>query len=325
MPQVGHKPTDTPEPAKPAAENRPPRGRRGSYRVRLTDIERQVYDLRHSEDPQLTFTEIGRRLGKDRANVSRYYKKALVKVGREGELAAHPGSLQHKDPQKYAKLVEELTPADGVADTVKAIAKRLNIPQTTANAIAMELRSVYFPTKIELQNVKLDYLKDLWSMRAMQALSAMTPEKFAKSGLRDLGIMAGIATDKLLLLRGQPTQIVRNEADRTKIDVLAKAFIAEAERRGYEVEANAATGEVDITYDISRSAFNDRKKEEAQELEARCSGQDQEGRRSQACGCAEKGEAHDSDKGRCGQVREAPEPERQHGVDVEGAGEAPNG
>jgi DNA-binding CsgD family transcriptional regulator len=223
------------------------RARRGPYRTKVTEKEREVYDLRQQGLP---WAEIARRLGRDYRTVMRTYERAERKIPKEGQLEAPPGSTQREDPEKYAAFVNELIQpgTEGGEVAVAAIAKRLNLPQRTASTLAQEIRSIYFPTAIEARNVKLERLKDLWGMRAEEALAQLTPERVANASPRDLAIIAGIATEKVLLLRGQPTQIVRSEDNRLKIGELAQAFVAEAARRGHEVELTAETREVSLTY-----------------------------------------------------------------------------
>jgi hypothetical protein len=85
-------------------------------------------------------------------------------------------------------------------------------------------------------------------MRAEEALAQLTPERIANASPKDLAIIAGISTEKLLLLRGQPTQIIRTEKDRLKVETLAQAFMKEAERRGYSLSPNVESGTVDVEY-----------------------------------------------------------------------------
>lgn len=64
--------------------------------------------------------------------------------------------------------------------------------------------------------------------------------------MKDLGILGGIATDKMLVLQGLPTQIVRTEEDRTKLGDLAKALMLEMSRRGIRVKVPPPSNIVDV-------------------------------------------------------------------------------
>jgi hypothetical protein len=241
---------------------------RKAKRVTLTALERQVYELRTTKKPPPSWAECARQLGKDERWLRRSYNRALGKVGREGQLDIQRGSLADREPEKYAQAVDLLTNADAEAQmSAAAIAKRLNLPKDTAQAVAREIRSIYFPTAIEARSVKLDRLKELWGMRAEEALAAITPAKMASSSAKDNAIIAGIATEKLLLLRGQPTQIVRTEKERAKLDVLAQAFMSEARRRGYRVDTDEATGQIDLTYDPAERSREEPKNVTSQEAD----------------------------------------------------------
>lgn len=219
----------------------------------MTAKEREIYNLVHSEDPPLSISEAARRLGKDPSNTSTAYKNAVRKLPLEGQLEVPSNSTQAKDPEKYAEFVNEITNPELTELNISAIAKRLNLPVPTARRVAAEIRSVYFPTAIEARNVKLERLKTLWGMRAEEALAQLTPERMSGASPRDLAIIAGIATEKVLLLRGLPTQIVKSESDRVKVGELARAFIEEADRRGHELKLTAESREVSVTYKGQRS------------------------------------------------------------------------
>ena len=60
-------------------------------------------------------------------------------------------------------------------------------------------------------------------------------DMLAETKLKDIGIMMGIATEKVLLMSGQPTQIIA-ETQHKKLDELVPALLAEVQRRGASVE-----------------------------------------------------------------------------------------
>ena len=75
---------------------------------------------------------------------------------------------------------------------------------------------------------------------------AITDEKLEKASAKDLGILAAIGTDKLLLLQGLPTQIVRTERDRTKLGDLAEALALEMGRRGVKLDGVPTPAVLDV-------------------------------------------------------------------------------
>ncbi len=192
--------------------------------------------------------EMSRRLKKDARSVRRAYDRAEKKLPHEGELApARPDSLEAKDPERYAEFVTEIVTADGKTRNVKAIAEKLGIPYATAGHIANKLHTTQIQTKDEIRKVKRDYLLRRWGVVAADALDAITAEKLEKANVRDLGILGGIATDKLLVLQGLPTQIVRTEGDRQKLGELAEALMIEMSRRGLKPKLATPVMDVECT------------------------------------------------------------------------------
>lgn len=125
-------------------------------------------------------------------------------------------------------------------------AERLGIPYTTAKSIAERLNTSQIAVRDEIRTVKRDYLKRRWGVVAEDALDAITQEKLDAASVRDLGILGGIATDKLLVLQGLPTQIVRTEEDRAKLGDLAEALMLEMGRRGIQVKVPPPSTVVDV-------------------------------------------------------------------------------
>lgn len=81
-----------------------------------------------------------------------------------------------------------------------------------------------------------DYLKDRWttlSGRMMDWLNEgdRLETLMAETKLRDLGVMLGIATEKVLLLEGQPTQII-GQPQHQALDRLGLALKDALEKRG---------------------------------------------------------------------------------------------
>jgi ABC-type cobalamin/Fe3+-siderophores transport system ATPase subunit len=75
-----------------------------------------------------------------------------------------------------------------------------------------------------------DFIMALRARRA-QLINAMTPEKMAEAGVRDLAIAIGTLQDKEALLLGEPTSIVGFER-KEQINELTAKLLEEAKRRG---------------------------------------------------------------------------------------------
>jgi len=106
----------------------------------------------------------------------------------------------------------------------------------TETSVDLVLRNL--PTKRERTQRKYDkeFLKDRWSVlsgRMMEWLHEgdRLEQLMAQSKLRDIGIMLGIATEKVLLLEGQPTQII-SQPQHQAIDRLGVALKDALEKRG---------------------------------------------------------------------------------------------
>ena len=91
-------------------------------------------------------------------------------------------------------------------------------------------------------------LKDIWDRIGAKwgewiLQEGRLEQLFAKSDLKALGIFGGIMTEKVLLLSGQPTQIVGVQ-EHKKMEELAPALLAEIERRK---QLKALAGQTEIT------------------------------------------------------------------------------
>lgn len=98
--------------------------------------------------------------------------------------------------------------------------------------LAEPIKNFSEPTK----KYNKDYLKDRWqtlSGRMMDWLHQdnRLEEMMAETKLRDIGVMLGIATEKVLLLEGQPTQII-SQPQHQAIDRLGVALKDALEKRG---------------------------------------------------------------------------------------------
>lgn len=99
-----------------------------------------------------------------------------------------------------------------------------------------------------------DYLKDRWqtlSGRMMDYLHEgdRLETLMAETKLRDIGVMLGIATEKVLLLEGQPTSIV-GQAEHKKLEELIPALLLEAKRRGSKIELTERKATVNLPTDV---------------------------------------------------------------------------
>lgn len=134
-----------------------------------------------------------------------------------------PAPKKFKDPTKSV-IKETLLPPSP---------KAAKLPLT---AMDKDLSSATSPAR----KYNKDYLKDRWttlSGRMMDWLNEgdRLETLMAETKLRDLGVMLGIATEKVLLLEGQPTSII-GQAEHKKLEDLIPALMLEVQRRGAKAE-----------------------------------------------------------------------------------------
>lgn len=67
----------------------------------------------------------------------------------------------------------------------------------------------------------------------------------AETKLRDIGVMLGIATEKVLLLDGSPTQII-GQAEQKKLEDLLPALMLEVKRRGATVQLTERKADIKL-------------------------------------------------------------------------------
>jgi len=65
-------------------------------------------------------------------------------------------------------------------------------------------------------------------------------QALAKTGTRDLAIAAGIATEKALLLAGNPTRITETRSEAARYESAIKLMIEECTAKGYEIDRTEA-------------------------------------------------------------------------------------
>ncbi len=194
-----------------------------------------TYRLAHSYEPSLDKKDLAGRLGVSVDTVKRrlsQVKKKLEDPNSLRSLDAGMPDLSRSDPEKFSAVVNQLS---DFKVNVAEVARSVGIAPNTAQTIANLLDSELMPLKRELTDIRLEDLTKRFGTLARDAVDAITPQKLAKSCARDLAIIAGVATDKFQLLRGQPTQRMEI-GDRRKMDEVLTAILNEAKRRNIEID-----------------------------------------------------------------------------------------
>lgn len=200
----------------------------------MTDKQREVYDLRHSTDPLMSFYEVARRLGISYESAKKRYSSTPIAPTRPGY---HP-TLEETDPEKAAHLMQRLIDrehSDGWL-TIKQVAIDCGVPERTAQRFLSRMEKDYLPMKLVAEKVQTEGLRDLFGTVARKILESIHPDDIKKAGLKDKLIAAGIATDKLNVLSDRPTQIIRTEQYNVDLVAAAKVLTQEIERRGMTID-----------------------------------------------------------------------------------------
>jgi len=135
-----------------------------------------------------------------------------------------------KDPLQMVVSKKDLKAPKAEPKATPALTLRNRTPN--GGLLAEPISNSSEPTK----RYNRDYLKDRWqtlSGRMMDWLHQgnRLEDMMAETKLRDIGVMLGIATEKVLLLEGQPTQII-SQPQHQAIDRLGVALKDALEKRG---------------------------------------------------------------------------------------------
>jgi hypothetical protein len=148
-----------------------------------------------------------------------------------------------KPEQAAVAIAERLS-----GSTIQEMAEVSGLPQRTAWDLAQRVETRY----AELEGIK-PMLRETHEKRIAQRLewidTYLTHEKFLEkldeSKLKDIGIYEAVLTDKWLLLKGQPNQII-GTVEQKKMDDLAPALLSEMKRRGLSAKLTERTAEIAV-------------------------------------------------------------------------------
>jgi len=215
----------------------------------LTDRERDVYELRHSADPPLSWATLVERTGRSRSSLRASYKTAAEKLSGPDPTGMRARRLETRNPAKAAEVIDvmsdpQLDPAHPFAGVAKA-AKECGVPVGTIHQLVARLDGEYQPVKRELQRVKTDRLVKQFENLATDSLDSITDADLKGSSAYQRVVMAAIATEKRELLDGRPTERLSHD-DRRKLPELLETLSIEIERRGLMKEINPETGRAQL-------------------------------------------------------------------------------
>ena len=139
--------------------------------------------------------------------------------------------MEQKNPELVPEVIDL---ASDTFETVAAMARKLDMPESTLQDLMKRLQGRYGLVVEKAQDMKTKVLRDLFSTNARRCLEAVTDENIDKAGLRDKAVAAGIFTDKRQILSGEPTHIHTLEDRRHIHEVYAEA-IRVAKQRGFDL------------------------------------------------------------------------------------------
>ena len=153
-----------------------------------------------------------------------------------------------KDPLKKEGSKESLSAPKTVSvseRSLKTIEEKSSVTNTTL-----------IGTGGSIPRYSKEHLKERWhtlSGRLMDYLLEKNPKTgldnlellLRETKLKDIGILLGISTEKVLLMAGQPTSIVGHE-ERQKLDELLPALMNEIKRRGASIELTERKAQVKL-------------------------------------------------------------------------------
>jgi DNA-binding MarR family transcriptional regulator len=121
--------------------------------------------------------------------------------------------------------------ADPLSGTIAEIAEESGLSKSAAVSLVDMLRRKGLLLSRALGEVTKEETRQLFELRAHEILASITQEDIDDAPLDKKMIAAGIATDKALLLSGQPTQIL-SIAQLENLDKLSELLLTEMQRRG---------------------------------------------------------------------------------------------
>jgi hypothetical protein len=131
--------------------------------------------------------------------------------------------------EQTASIVASLS--DPMQATIKQIAEQEGVSPAVAHKLLKVLREKKLVLARTLGEVTKTETRQMYEYVAHTVLSSITQADIDKAGLKDKMLSAAIATDKALLLDGQPTEIL-SIPQMENMDELARLLLKEAKRRG---------------------------------------------------------------------------------------------
>ncbi len=200
-----------------------------------------TYRVMYAQDPPLSQKAVAKKVGLAPATVRLHVSRVEMKL--EDPSLFSPSKVNHPEldetnPDQFADIVVGLS---APAASVARVARDLGISADAVTKIARKLEGELQPLKREVVEIRVEELTKQFGTLARDAIDAITPEKLDAASASQLAIVSGIASEKYLLLRGQPTQRVE-VGHRHEMDEVVKMLLQEAIRRGVTIDVTPEGG-----------------------------------------------------------------------------------
>jgi len=228
--------------------------------VRLTPRQQEVYDALQS-DNRLSYTKLAHKLGVHKTTVRHAYIAACKKMGHEpinrilgtsgNERKMAPGAARIIDTRLSRMAISKrshedqaramFSAMDPMMRTIKEAAEEAGVSAPVMSKLMDIMHGELGTVNKELSEVRLDKLKGTFGRKLEKVVESISDDDIENASLKDKAIAAGILTEKWLLLRGQPTQILQVE-ERRRLDEIVPVLEAEARRRLIDLNRDPVTG-----------------------------------------------------------------------------------
>lgn len=214
----------------------------------LTERERQVWDCRHDVSPPKSIDDTAAELGFTPGTVRSIYHHARERLGLVSYSQERTGNLlESRNPEGASLALEEFATPNG--KSVARIAEDLDLPHSTAKALARRLQRDYVSLDRPLGEVKREELRDLFAHTSHRVLVKVTDDDIEKASLKDKLIAASIGVQNFQLLDGEPTEIY-SVPELENLDKLAEALLHEVARRKMTATTDPETLDVSVSKDV---------------------------------------------------------------------------
>ena len=196
----------------------------------LTDVDKEVIRLR--DEQKLTWKKIGEIRCCRGDTCRKLYLKAHNKLKLSQQIGVRGKAGTTETPKQAATAIDMLT--DDKFDLAK-ISQACGVPLSVVKGLRRRLKTRWQAVDGKVRKIKIEQLLEMLDDKAIRCLEFLDDFALAGSSAKDLAVTFAVLTDKSLLLRGQPTQIISHE-ERLSLNVLMPSLVREIQSRGLTID-----------------------------------------------------------------------------------------